>query len=66
MSSLETINLVLDKGGALILMSHLGRPKGEPKAEFSLKPVADRLSELLKRSAIHFIRQGSDEEVIEG
>ena len=45
--SLPTIKYVLSQGGRLILMSHLGRPEGEKKPEFSLLPVAERLSELL-------------------
>jgi len=48
-SSLPTINKLVDDGGKVILMSHLGRPKGERKQEFSLKPVAARLSELLDK-----------------
>jgi phosphoglycerate kinase len=36
----------------VILASHLGRPKGKPTPEFSLKPVADRLSELLNRPVV--------------
>ncbi len=42
-ASLPTIEYLSDKGAKVILMSHLGRPKGEPKPEFSLKPVADDL-----------------------
>ncbi len=45
--ALPTIKAVLNGGGALILMSHLGRPKGEPDPKFSLAPVAKRLGELL-------------------
>src|SRR6266567_4181377 len=45
--ALPTIKNVRDRGGRLILMSHLGRPKGGPEPKFSLKPVADRLSDLL-------------------
>ncbi|NOX56386.1 MAG: phosphoglycerate kinase [Planctomycetes bacterium] len=48
--ALPSINSVLERGGRLILMSHLGRPKGEGFDEkFSMKPVAERLSELLGR-----------------
>jgi len=45
--ALPTIKNVLDRGGKLILMSHLGRPKGGPEAKFSLKPAAEELSRLL-------------------
>jgi len=47
-STLPTIQYALDKGAAaVILASHLGRPKGKPNPQFSLRPVADRLSQLL-------------------
>lgn len=45
--SLTTINKVIDDGGIPILISHLGRPKGEPNPKYSLKPVADYLNEKL-------------------
>lgn len=45
--ALPTIKSVIDRGGRLILMSHLGRPKGGPEAKFSLKPCADHLGTLL-------------------
>ena len=48
-ASLPTVNYLLEKGAAVILMSHLGRPEGKVKPEFSLKPVADKLQELIKR-----------------
>ena len=46
-ASLPTIKYLIDHNAKVILCSHLGRPKGEFKPEFSLKPVAKRLSELL-------------------
>jgi len=45
--SLPTIKKIIASGGKAILMSHLGRPKGERKTEFSLKPAAERLSKLI-------------------
>src|SRR3954467_15195886 len=45
--ALPTIKSVLERGGKLILMSHLGRPKGGPEPKYSLKPAASRLTELL-------------------
>ncbi len=48
-ASLPTINALLSKGASIILMSHLGRPKGKPTPKYSLAPVAKRLSELLGR-----------------
>ena len=46
-AALPTIEYLLENGAALILCSHLGRPKGQPLPEFSLKPVADNLATLL-------------------
>jgi phosphoglycerate kinase len=46
-ATLPTLKYVLDNGGAVIAASHLGRPKGKPVPEMSLKPVAARLGELL-------------------
>jgi phosphoglycerate kinase len=48
-ASLPSIRYVLDHGGSLVLMSHLGRPKGGPEDEFRMAPVARRLQELLGR-----------------
>ena len=46
-AALPSINYLLENGARIVLMSHLGRPKGKPNHEFSLAPVAARLSEYL-------------------
>ena len=48
-SSIPTIAYALEEGATVILASHLGRPKGKPDAQLSLRPVATRLRELLNR-----------------
>lgn len=51
-SALPTIKYLIENDAKVILMSHMGRPKGEPKPEFSLKPVADRLAQLLSMDVV--------------
>ena len=51
-SALPTIRYLADNGAKVILMSHMGRPKGEANMEYTLKPVADRLSRLLERDVV--------------
>lgn len=51
-AALPTIEYLLEQNCAIILCSHLGRPKGEVKPEFSLKPVAKELSKLLNKEVI--------------
>src|SRR5579864_6521538 len=46
-ASLPTIRYLLDNGASIVLMSHLGRPKGKPDPKESLRPIAARLSDLL-------------------
>jgi 3-phosphoglycerate kinase len=60
--ALPTIKRIVDGGGALILMSHLGRPKGKRDEKMSLAPVAKRLSELLGRKVI-FAEESIGDEV---
>ena len=52
-AALPSIRYVIEKNGKLILASHLGRPKGKPDPKYSLKPVATRLGNLL-RKAVQF------------
>ena len=64
-AALPSIRYVLEQGASLVLMSHLGRPKGKGyEAEFSLKPVADHLAKLLgKPVAFAADCQAADAEV---
>jgi phosphoglycerate kinase len=48
-AALPTLKLAVQRGASLILASHLGRPKGQPKPEYSLQPIAKHLGELLGR-----------------
>ena len=59
-ASLPTLKKLIADGGKLILCSHLGKPKGEPKPELSLAPVAVRLSELLGQE----VKFAADSEVV--
>ncbi|APT75093.1 Triosephosphate isomerase [Marinitoga sp. 1135] len=61
-AALPTIKHALNEGAKVILLSHLGRPKGEPKPEFSLKPVAERLAELLGQE-VKFVPEVVGDEV---
>ena len=53
-AAVPTINKILDDGGMVILMSHLGRPKGGPEEKYSLKPLIAHLSELLGGKTVLF------------
>lgn len=53
-AALPTIAYLLEEGAAVILMSHLGRPKGEPNPKYSLKVAADHLGTLIK-APVHFV-----------
>lgn len=59
-AALPTIKKLVGDGGKIILCSHLGKPKGEPKPELSLAPVADRLTELLGQE----VKFAADAEVV--
>jgi phosphoglycerate kinase len=53
-AAIPSIEHLTKAGGRVILMSHLGRPKGAPEAKYSLKPAADRLGELIS-SPVKFV-----------
>lgn len=59
-AALPTIKKLVADGGKVILCSHLGKPKGEPKPELSLAPVAARLTELLGQE----VKFAADNEVV--
>lgn len=64
--SIPTISYLLEHDAKIVLLSHLGRPNGEPDLKYSLKPVAERLSEVLSREVIfHSVPQVVNEEVKE-
>ncbi len=48
-AALPTLNYLLEKGASLVLMSHLGRPKGGPDPKYSMRPIAEHLAGLLGR-----------------
>jgi len=60
--ALQTINYAVENGAKVILASHLGRPKGENEDRFSLKPVGERLAEILGRD-IQFVKDCVGEKV---
>ena len=63
-AALPTITMLLDGGASVVLMAHFGRPKGAPEARYSLKPVAERLKELLPRP-VHFLDVTVGERAVE-
>ncbi len=62
-ASLPTIRYLIERGGRVVLLSHLGRPKGKPDAKYSLQPVAIRLEELLGKP-VQFVETTDTDEAI--
>ena len=54
-AAIPTLELLLGRGGRVVLLSHLGRPKGKPDARYTLAPVAKRLGELMPQRRVTFL-----------
>src|SRR5215475_9371976 len=63
-AALPTIQALLDRGARVVLLSHLGRPKGKPEAKYSLEPVARRLAELMPNQHVTFVESTDTDEAV--
>ncbi|MES2179619.1 MAG: phosphoglycerate kinase [Gemmatimonadota bacterium] len=63
-AALPTLELLLDAGAKVILLSHLGRPKGKPNPKYSLEPVCRRLTELLPGRTVCFVESTDTDEAL--
>jgi phosphoglycerate kinase len=63
-AALPTLRALVERGARVVLLSHLGRPKGAPEAKYSLRPVATRLGELLPGTSVRFVETTDDEAAV--
>jgi len=63
-AALPTIEFLLDKGARVVLLSHLGRPKGKPEQKYSLEPVSRRLQQLLPKKRVCFVESTDTDEAL--
>lgn len=63
-AALPTLRLLLDRGARPVVLSHLGRPKGKPEEKYSLRPVAERLGDLIKKK-VKFVDSTITQEAID-
>lgn len=63
--ALPTLKYLTQAGARVVVMSHLGRPKGKPSPEFSLEPVATRLQTLMPDNTVYFSRHTFSDEVVQ-
>jgi phosphoglycerate kinase len=63
-AAIPTIQALLDRGARVVLLSHLGRPKGKPESKYSLEPVARRLGELIPKEHVVFVESTDTDEAI--
>ncbi len=61
-AAIPTLELLVERGARVVLLSHLGRPKGKPEAKYSLEPVARRLKELMPRRDVSFVESTDTDE----
>ena len=63
-AAIPTIELLLERGARVVLLSHLGRPKGAPEPKYSLEPVCRRLTELMPRRTVLFVESTDTDEAL--